>query len=137
MARNYTLERHQNGKCMGCICGIENGRGIWCVRLKKIPTPTEVKRCRNTELLELQSEISQQDNQRFVERTVEILVEGPSKKPHLNCPAQADRHRQLVGRTGGDHIVVINAPAQTIGSIINVKITRASALTLFARPVTC
>ena len=31
---------------MDCICGIENGRGIWCVRLKKIPTHREVKLCR-------------------------------------------------------------------------------------------
>ena len=33
-------------KCMQCICGIENDRGIWCARLKKIPASKEVKRCR-------------------------------------------------------------------------------------------
>jgi len=44
----------------------------------------QVKRQRNTELLELQNEISLQDNQLFVGKTVDILVEGPSKNPHLN-----------------------------------------------------
>jgi hypothetical protein len=33
-------------KCRQCICGIQDDRGIWCARLKKIPTPWEVKRCR-------------------------------------------------------------------------------------------
>ena len=95
----------------------------------------DVKRRRNTELLEVQNEISQQDNQRFVGQAVEILVEGPSKKPHLNSPNHENSYPQLVGRTGGDHIVVVNAPPATIGNIINVKITQASALTLFAAPL--
>ena len=46
MAGSYKPERSHAGKCMECICGIENDRGIWCVRLKKIPTPGEVRRCR-------------------------------------------------------------------------------------------
>jgi len=46
MAGGYHPNRPLPGKCMECICGIENDRGIWCVRLKKIPTPTEVRRCR-------------------------------------------------------------------------------------------
>ncbi len=51
--------------------------------------PREVKRRRNHELLELQNRISAEDNQRFVGRTVEILVEGPSKKPHLDAAGDA------------------------------------------------
>jgi len=46
MADSYKPGRFYPAKCMECICGIENDRGIWCVRLKKIPTPREVKRCR-------------------------------------------------------------------------------------------
>ncbi len=41
--------------------------------------PDEVKRRRNNELLHVQAEISHADNQPFVGRVVEILVEGPSK----------------------------------------------------------
>ncbi len=39
----------------------------------------EVKKRRNNELLRLQNEISGEDNAEFVGRTVEVLVEGPSK----------------------------------------------------------
>ena len=41
--------------------------------------PEEVKRRRNNELLAIQSEISEADNQAFLGREVEVLVEGPSK----------------------------------------------------------
>jgi hypothetical protein len=47
MAGSYKPERFHPEKCMECICGIQNDRGgIWCVRLRKIPTPVEVRRCR-------------------------------------------------------------------------------------------
>ena len=41
--------------------------------------PEDVKRRRNNELLAVQNAISEEDNQPFVGRTVEVLVEGPSK----------------------------------------------------------
>ena len=47
--------------------------------------PRSVKKRRNHELLELQNRISAEDNQRFVGQTVEVLIEGPSKKPHLDA----------------------------------------------------
>ena len=42
--------------------------------------PEEVKKRRNNELLDLQTEISEEDNAEQIGRTVEVLVEGPSKK---------------------------------------------------------
>ncbi len=39
----------------------------------------EVKKRRNNELLAIQNQISEEDNHAFLGRTVEILVEGPSK----------------------------------------------------------
>lgn len=106
--------------------------------------PLEVKKTRNWELLALQNEIAFEDNRSFVGRNVEILVEGHSKKAHLNAVAKNDdqvsdcktiSNPQLIGRTGGDHIVVFNGPETLIGQIINVTVTRASALTLFAELV--
>ncbi len=41
--------------------------------------PEKIKKRRNNELLHLQNEISGEDNAKFVGRTVEVLVEGPSK----------------------------------------------------------
>jgi len=101
--------------------------------------PQEIKRRRNTELLEVQNNISLTDNQQWIQRTVEILVEGPSKKSHLDnaeekpqINARCKEKLQLVGRTKGDHIVVFNGSTALIGRIINVNIHKVSALTLFA-----
>ena len=41
--------------------------------------PEDVKRRRNNELLAIQNAISEEDNQPFIGRQVEVLVEGPSK----------------------------------------------------------
>ena len=46
MSGSYRPEGSSQVKCIECICGIENGRGIWCAVLKKIPSSKEVKRCR-------------------------------------------------------------------------------------------
>ena len=104
---------------------------------QKIPddVPMHVKQSRNMQLLELQNEISFEDNQRFVGQTVEVLVEGLSKNPHLDKGRDGSKEAaesQLIGRTSGDHIVVFNGPVELIGTIVPVKVTKTSALTLFA-----
>ncbi|MBN1819005.1 MAG: tRNA (N6-isopentenyl adenosine(37)-C2)-methylthiotransferase MiaB [Sedimentisphaerales bacterium] len=92
--------------------------------------PEAVKKERNLGLLEVQNEISETDNQRFVEQEVKVLVEGLSKKPHLN---QADEggKPQLIGRTATDFIVVFNGPESLAGQFAKVRIEKAGALTLF------
>ena len=93
--------------------------------------PVEVKKRRNNELLSVQEEISLQLNREFIGRTVEILVEGPSKTARKK---QSPNIRQLTGRTRGDHIVVFDASDNSedlIGRLVNVSIRDASALTLF------
>ena len=90
----------------------------------------EVKKQRNAELLEIQNRISEEDNKSFLNTAVEVLVEGPSKKPHLNS-AQHDNEPQLIGRTATDHIVVFNGPPSLAGEFTKVNITKTNALTLF------
>ena len=92
--------------------------------------PLEVKKSRNIELLDVQNRISAEMNKRFLNRTVTILVEGPSKKSRVNV-ADSDGNRQLVGRTAADYIVVFNGPPSLAGQFAKVKITRTSPLTLF------
>ena len=96
--------------------------------------PEEIKRQRNTELLELQNQIAYEDNQKLVGRTVEVLAEGASKKPHLNGKNDKKaKSIQLVGRTRGDHIAVFDGTEDYKGQIVQVKLTKASALTLFGQ----
>jgi len=92
--------------------------------------PIEVKKKRNTELLAVQEKISNELSRDFLGKEVKVLVEGPSKKPHLNS-VEGENRPQLVGRTATDYIVVFNSPLSLAGQFAKVKITRTSPLTLF------
>jgi len=90
----------------------------------------EVKRTRNIELLAVQEKISGELSKEFLNKEVKVLVEGLSKKPHLDC-AGGRNLPQLVGRTAEDWIVVFNGQEDLAGEFAKVKITRTSPLTLF------
>ena len=92
--------------------------------------PDEVKQRRNVELLAVQEAISGQLSGEFLGRTVTVLVEGLSKKAHVN-PTDDRDHPQLVGRTAGDSIVVFNGAPSLAGRFADVCITATSPLTLF------
>jgi tRNA-2-methylthio-N6-dimethylallyladenosine synthase len=91
--------------------------------------PEEVKRRRNNELLAVQSEISAEDNRPFVGRTVEVLVEGPSKASQKR--PGAGPQLQLVGRTSCDRIVVFDGSERLIGRLVQVTIYETNPFTLF------
>ncbi len=91
--------------------------------------PQAVKQKRNIKLLAVQEKISGQLSRQFLNNTVKVLVEGLSKRAHLN--AGGGDLPQLVGRTAGDYIVVFNGPTSLAGQFAQVKITRTAPLTLF------
>ena len=88
--------------------------------------PLKVKKARNNELLDLQNQISHEDNQAFLGRSVEVLVEGPSKKADL----ESGPVLQLTGRTPCDRIVVFTGNQRQIGQILPVVIYDANLHTL-------
>jgi tRNA-2-methylthio-N6-dimethylallyladenosine synthase len=92
--------------------------------------PAEVKQRRNVELLAVQEKISDELSRDFLGKEVKVLVEGLSKKPHLNSTDGGD-NPQLVSRTARDYIVVFNGPVSLAGRFAKVKITKTSPLTLF------
>ena len=96
--------------------------------------PLQVKKKRNTELLAVQERISDELSREFLGKEVKVLVEGLSKKPHLNRAERRDKP-QLLGRTAGDWIVVFNGRASLTGQFANVKITKTAPLTLFGELV--
>ena len=91
----------------------------------------EVKQQRNAKLLEVISEIAEEDNKRFLGQTIKVLVEGLSKKPHLNR-TENQNNPQLIGRTAHDYIAVFNGPESLTGQFVGVKVTKTAPLTLFA-----
>ena len=102
--------------------------------------PDKVKRERNNHLLSIQNGISLRQNREFIGNSVEILVEGRSKRQTGQDARQAvqtddaERTVQLTGRTRGDRIVVFDGPMGLVGRLLAVEVTDATALTLFGRP---
>ncbi|NQT01615.1 MAG: tRNA (N6-isopentenyl adenosine(37)-C2)-methylthiotransferase MiaB [Planctomycetes bacterium] len=92
--------------------------------------PADIKQKRIATLLEVQEEMSGQLSRDYLGKQVKVLVEGLSKKSHINTAG--DNNPQLVGRTDTDYIVVFNGPASLTGHFAKVKITKTSPLTLFA-----
>jgi tRNA-2-methylthio-N6-dimethylallyladenosine synthase len=86
--------------------------------------PQEVKAQRNQTLLAIQQEVSSELQQSKRGRTLEVIVEGRSKR-------DADR---LTGRTRGNDIVVFPKPSDLAiepGTLAQVRITDSTPLTLF------
>ena len=93
--------------------------------------PREVKVRRNNELLAVQDAIAMEDNRELIGETVEVLVEGPSKKGKKE---DTDRPIvQMTGRTHRDRIVVFDGNRRQAGQFLNIHIDDASSHTLVGR----
>jgi tRNA-2-methylthio-N6-dimethylallyladenosine synthase len=90
--------------------------------------PEETKKRRNNDLLAIQTLVSVADHRRQIGQTVEVLVEGRSKKAFEDDTAAFP---QLTGRTMTDHIVVFDGPDRLTGRTVRVHVDDASAFTLF------
>jgi tRNA-2-methylthio-N6-dimethylallyladenosine synthase len=109
--------------------------------------PDEVKRLRNNQLLALQSETSARVHAGWVGREVNVLIEEcftdamPTRAPaggvELRWESQraTTGKRALRGRTAGDLIVAMDAPAgaepeSMVGQIVRARVDRSAALLL-------
>lgn len=100
--------------------------------------PEEVKKRRNNELLDLQNQISAEDNAGFIGKSVPVFVESKSKnaiKAEQNRPSNASTD-QLMGRTRCDRIVVFDGNPRLVGSHVNVEIEDCTPTTLMGQIVT-
>jgi len=84
-----------------------------------------VKEQRNHDLLELVNESARRINERLVGRTVEVLCEGPSK----TNPAR------LMGRTRTNKIALFEGFEDLVGTLVEVRIERATGFSLCGTPV--
>ena len=92
--------------------------------------PREVKIRRNNELLDVQDRIAKEDNLGLIGSTVDVLVEGPSKKSRKDAESQVV---QMTGRTHCDRIVVFDGNRRQAGQFVKVQIDDASSHTLVGR----
>lgn len=82
--------------------------------------PEEEKVRRLNEIIALQNTLSLESNRREVGKTVEVLVEGYSKRSHDD----------MYGRTSQYKTVVFPRQGRHIGELVNVRILSATAATL-------
>lgn len=97
--------------------------------------PEEVKKRRNNELLDIQNQISEEDNQQFLGQHVDVLIEGPSKWANKS-ENENDQIVQLTGRTMCDRIVVFEGNKRLTGQTLPIAIYEVSAFTLLGTVVT-
>ena len=81
--------------------------------------PLDVKKERLARLMEVQDRISLEENERRLGRTVEVLVEGPSRT----------RPDVLTGRASDNRVVLFRGEVET-GTLLPVRITAARTWTL-------
>ena len=86
----------------------------------KDDTPLEVKEKRLYELNELVNKYAKEANERYVGKTVPVLIEGIS----------GNNKNMVMGYTDTQKLVNVNASRETIGSIVPVKITEARTWSL-------
>ncbi|MCG2820261.1 MAG: tRNA (N6-isopentenyl adenosine(37)-C2)-methylthiotransferase MiaB [Candidatus Atribacteria bacterium] len=84
--------------------------------------PLELKKERLWKLIDLQKEISAKINKKLEGKTFEVLVDKNSKKNIEN---------QFSGRTGTNKTVVFTSKQDLLGQLVNVKILKSSAWTLY------
>ena len=82
--------------------------------------PDEVKEARNHALLEILQKNSVRRNEMLLGTVEEVLVEGPDKTG-----------QRFTGRTRGNRVCVFDADARLVGSLVALKIERASVSTLY------
>ena len=85
--------------------------------------PQGLKEERNQQLLNVVNEIAGRRHAKLFGQQMEILVEGPSKRPE-----------RFMGRTRCNKIVVFEGSERHRGELLDVNITRASSFTLYGDP---
>ena len=84
----------------------------------------EVKEHRNQVLLDILRRNSERRNAALLGMVEEVLVEGPDKTG-----------RRFTGRTRGNRVGIFDADARLVGSLVPLKIDRATVSTLYGELV--
>jgi tRNA-2-methylthio-N6-dimethylallyladenosine synthase len=89
--------------------------------------PDDVKTRRLEEIIALQNRISLEINQAEIGRTVEVLVEGPSKRDAAHWQGRTDTNKVVVFPHIGTEASYV------VGDLVKVRIERATSATLLGR----
>jgi tRNA-2-methylthio-N6-dimethylallyladenosine synthase len=99
------------------------------IAARKYPddVPDTVKSDRVTRLVDFQKSVSLKKNEAMIGRTIEVLVEGDAKKSSA----------QWMGKSDGNLTVVWEKDQTRVrpGDLVSIRVSRASATTLFGTPL--
>ncbi len=98
--------------------------GTYAAKYLADNVPEETKLRRLQEMIELQTQLSLESNLRDVGKTVEVLIEGFSKRSR----------EQLFGRTQQNKVVVFDKQGYRVGQYVRVVVESATAATLLGKP---
>lgn len=123
-----TEEDHQLSLSLMRECGYDSAfmfkyserPGTYASRYLPDDIPEEVKVRRLEELIALQNELSAETNRRCIGKTLEVLIEGISKRSR----------EQFYGRTEQNKVVIFDRGSHRIGDYVNVLVTESSSATL-------
>jgi len=87
--------------------------------------PADVKSRRFEKLLEVQKEISEENNKKLFGQTLRVLCDGISKNDST----------VYSGRTDGNKIVFFNGDTEDTGNFVNIKIERTEAFALYGHKI--
>lgn len=99
--------------------------GTYAAKHLEDNVPEETKVRRLMEMIDLQNELSLQSNLADIGKTVEVLVEGFSKRSQ----------EQLFGRTQQNKVVVFDKQGYRVGQFVQVVVESVSSATLIGKPV--
>ncbi len=99
--------------------------GTYAAKYLEDNVPEEVKLRRLQEMIDLQTQLSLERNTEDIGKTVEVLVEGFSKRSR----------EQLFGRTQQNKVVVFDKQGYRIGQYVQVRVESATAATLIGKPI--
>lgn len=97
--------------------------GTFASRHLEDNVPEEVKLARLDRMIALQNQLSEESNKRDIGKTVEVLIEGFSKRSR----------EQLFGRSQQNKVVIFDKGSHRVGQYVHVKINDATSATLFGQ----
>lgn len=99
--------------------------GTYAAKRLEDDVPDEVKSRRLQEIIDLQMELSKQNNANDMGKEFEVLTEGFSKRSR----------EQLFGRTDQNKVVIFDKKSHRIGEFVKVKITGFTPATLLGESI--
>ena len=99
--------------------------GTYAAKYLEDNIPEETKIRRLQEMIDLQTQLSLESNLRDIGKTVEVLIEGFSKRSR----------EQLFGRSQQNKVVVFDKQGYRVGQYVQVLIGSATSATLIGKPV--